>query len=287
MLEFSPLAIGLVILSAVAHAFWNFCSKKSNGGARFVYLVAFWSMILWSPLAAFVVYQSWGQFTMERVLALGVTAAIHLVYFLFLQQSYRKGDLSLVYPLSRGLGPALTVAAAVPLLGEYPSVNQICGVLCILLGAGGLGFSGRSHVNSTAIVLASITGAFVAAYTLWDKYAVVSLGISPILIDWCNHPFRSMCLYRFNRPEQAAANPVQLRYVIAVAVLSPASYITFLFAISLSQSVLLAPLRELSIVIGAVMGGVFLGERFSRPKLWAIAAITVGVALVALKLQRY
>lgn len=287
MLEFSPLAIGLVMLSALGHAFWNFCSKKSNGGARFVYLVAFWSMILWSPLAAFVVYQRFGQFTLESVLALGVTAAIHLAYFLFLQQAYRKGDLSLVYPLSRGLGPALTVAAAMPLLGEYPSVNQFCGVLCILLGAASLGLSGRSHVNPAAIVLACITAAFVAAYTLWDKYAVVTVGISPILIDWCNHPFRSLCLHRFNHPDQVAANPVKLRYVIAVAVFSPASYITFLFAISLSKSVLLAPLRELSIVIGAVMGGVLLGERFSRQKLWAIATITIGVVLVALKLHRY
>lgn len=286
MFEFSPLAIVLVLLSAGGHAVWNFCSKKSGGGARFVYLVAKWSMLIWSPLAAWTVYRQWSAFTWGMGWGLAVTAAIHLAYFLILQQAYRKGDLSLVYPLSRGVGPAFTVLAAMPLLQEFPTFNQACGVACIFVGAIFLGFANQAPVHRTAILLAITTGAFVAAYTLWDKYAVVSLGVSPVLIDWCNHPFRTACLHSFNRPEQAAANPLLMRYVIAVAILCPASYMTFLVALTISPSVLLAPLREISIVMGAMLGIMLLGERYSRSKLWAIATIMGGVMLVAVKFSR-
>jgi multidrug transporter EmrE-like cation transporter len=62
------------------------------------------------------------------------TVIVHLVYFLLLQRGYREGDLSLIYPLAHGTGPALSMLLAVLLFQERPSAVAITGGLLVAGG---------------------------------------------------------------------------------------------------------------------------------------------------------
>src|SRR5215831_7220966 len=115
------------------------------------------------------------------------SALLHTGYFVLLNQGYRVGDLSLVYPLARGTGPLLSSIAAIVFLGERPSAMALTGALLIIVGV--VVLSGnpnklRQTGVQKAISFALITGTFIAAYTLWDKQAVSRFAISPLLLDW-------------------------------------------------------------------------------------------------------
>ena len=103
------------------------------------------------------------------------SAALHTGYFVLLNQGYRSGDLSLVYPLARGTGPLLSSAAAIAFLGERPSLLGLSGALLIIAGV--LVLTGnpeqlRRAGARAAMQYALLTGAFIAVYTLWDKQAI-------------------------------------------------------------------------------------------------------------------
>src|SRR4051812_40394367 len=113
----TELALVLVLLSAVAHAGWNFIAKRASGGPAFNWLFDVTSVVVCLPLGiAQVVLQPTQIGPVEAIFVLG-SAVLHLAYFLLLGQGYRVGDLSLVYPLARGAGPMLSTAAAVLVLG--------------------------------------------------------------------------------------------------------------------------------------------------------------------------
>jgi drug/metabolite transporter (DMT)-like permease len=70
--------------------------------------------------------------------------------------------------------------------------------------------------------------------------------------------------------------------VLVVAVLSPLAYVLVLVALTLAPVSLVAPAREPSMVIGAVLGAGVLGEGHARRRALCAAAIVVGVALLGL-----
>ena len=75
-------------------------------------------------------------------IALGIASgAIEAGYFVLLAAAYRRGDLSVVYPLARGTAPLIAVAIGVLILGERLGVAGSIGVVALL--AGSCGSSGR------------------------------------------------------------------------------------------------------------------------------------------------
>src|SRR5688572_22735800 len=117
------LALVLVLTSAVIHASWNYLSKKVQGGAGFVWLLSFGSMLLYAPLGLFVLSQS--SFEVSQIGWMLVSALLHMGYFILLNRGYRSGDMSLVYPLARGTGPMLSTTAAILFLGERPTIIAV------------------------------------------------------------------------------------------------------------------------------------------------------------------
>src|SRR5438552_7989925 len=65
---------------------------------------------------------------------LAATSALELAYFVLLGVAYTHAELSLVYPLARGLAPVLVLAGALVVTGAGTSPRQIAGV--VLVGAG-------------------------------------------------------------------------------------------------------------------------------------------------------
>jgi drug/metabolite transporter (DMT)-like permease len=283
----TPAALGLVLGAAFIHATWNLLAKRVGGGPAFVWLFGSVSSLLYAPLAAAVVFVVRPHIGAVQLIFIVGTAVLHLVYFLLLQGGYRLGDLSLVYPLARGTGPMLSSAAAIVFFGEHPTPIALVGTL--LVGTGIFLLAGnpaalRGVGARRAVGFALLTGATIAAYTLWDKRAVSVLGIPPLLLDWGSNLGRTLlvapvALARFDAVR--AVWRAHRREVILVALLTPMAYILVLTALVFTPVSYVAPAREISILVGTVMGARLLAEGDARRRMFAAGAMVLGVAALA------
>src|SRR5437899_12804113 len=160
---------GLVILSAVAHPVWNATVKSA--GDRLMAMVAIRCVGLVLGLAA-LPFVDWPQATAWKWLAL--TALVQFGYYALLIRSYDIGDMSVVYPLARGLAPVLTTLAAFLAIGETLSTGQTAAVALISLGIMALSFGAGARRAAGGYALA--TGATVAAYSFLAGMGVRSGG---------------------------------------------------------------------------------------------------------------
>jgi drug/metabolite transporter (DMT)-like permease len=216
------------------------------------------------------------------------SAALHTAYFVLLNQGYRAGDLSLVYPLARGTGPLLSSLAAIVFLGERPSLIALGGGLLIIGGVVILTTNLtqlRQSGAQDAVLYALVTGLFIAAYTLWDKQAVSYFGIAPLVLDWGANVGRAVLLAPFalKYSDQTIAEWREHKYeAIAIAVLIPLSYILVLTAMRFTPVSYVAPAREISILIGTAMGARLLAEGDTGRRLAAASAMVLGVVALAI-----
>ena len=271
----SAASIALILLAALAHASWNVLMKRSEGGPRFLYVSGVISSVLWAPLA--IVFAVRSDATLRStVFAIGLSGCFHLTYFLALQAGYRAGDLSLVYPLARGTGPAISVVAAIVIRHERPTLLALIGATAVVAGIYALA---RGHASGRAAIAFGLgTGVVIAGYTLWDKHVVDDLLVSGVTLSWGTEAVRAVALAPVVRRRREA---VDLRDALAFAVLSPLAYMLVLAALATTDVAFVAPAREVSIVIGVVLGRVVLGEHVTKRRFIATAVVASGVILLA------
>lgn len=284
----STLALTLVLAAALVHASWNYVLKKSGGGMGFIWLSTLFTTVFYAPLAIFVAIS---QEFRPTLLQLGITlvsSLIHSAYFVLLDRGYRFGDLSVVYPLARATGPLLTVVGAILLLGEHPSLIAIGGAL--LIGAGAFLLTGspaklRAAGAMRGVGFALFTGATIAAYTMWDKQAVAVALIPPLIFDCMSNVYRNFLIAPLALRRKDNIRNAWRKHrsaVFAVALLSPLSYILVLTAMVFTPVSYIAPAREISILVAALMGTQLLNEGDTLRKLTAACAMMLGVVALAL-----
>ncbi len=293
----STAALALVLLAAIAHASWNLFSKQaaSVGAACFVWLLATAASCLYAPVVVIVGFGSRPHLTGLNWLFLAGTGVLQAGYFLFLQFGYRVGDLSLVYPIGRGTGALLSALAGVLILGERPGPLVIAGILLIVAGIVAIGMpargAGRTPAGSAAprpasgVAFALCTGAFIASYTIWDKYAVGPLHTPPLLQGYAAFPVMTAVFAPMALRDRTKLSQVWATYrvqVIGAAVLAPLAYILVLVALSFSPVSSIAPAREVSILFGVLLGRRMLGEAGLRRKVTGAAAIVAGIVAIVL-----
>lgn len=282
-------AITLILSSALIHALWNLMAKRAGGGgAVFVWLfTACGSALLW-PIAAYVWFSREADLGWTGFGFMCGTAVLHLLYFIVLQRGYRTGDLSLVYPLARGTGPTLSTILAVVILGERPSIETVCGLILVVAGVLLLtwqrGPRESDEKTRSAIKWGFLCGICIAAYSVWDKYAVSEVDVPPILLELFTN--FGVCLmltpHAMSRKDEVRRVwKEHRREVIGVAILAPLSYILILTAMSFTPLSSVAPAREISILIGAVLGARFLGEKHTTRRMIAAGLMVCGVVLLA------
>jgi drug/metabolite transporter (DMT)-like permease len=280
-------ALALVLSAAFIHAGWNFLAKRAGeGGAAFVWLFAALSSLFYAPLAVFIYFWQKPYIGALQLGFMAGSALVHVTYFLILQRGYRVGDLSLVYPLARGTGPTISTFAAILILGERPTPLAIIGALLVAAGVFFLAGTeaGSKGSRKRGVGYGLLTGAIIAAYTLWDKYAVSTLLIPPLLQDYCTTLARVIMLGPVALRKWGGVQRewrIHRKEAIGVALLCPLSYIMVLTALITAPVSYIAPAREVSILIGAVMGARMLAEGNARRRLPAAAAIVAGVIALA------
>jgi len=314
----SATALALILVAALAHATWNLFSKQASvaGASSFVWLMSLTATVLYAPVVALSVLVSPPRLTPLAWLFMIGTGLLQVGYFLFLQAGYRLGDLSLVYPLGRGTGALLAALAGITLLGERPGAAGITGIGLVVLGVLVLGAPGRAAgpaspasgspasgspasgspaapslagppraaPASRAITFALVTGMFIASYTLWDKYAVSTLRVPPLLQGYASLPVMALLLAPSALRQRGRTTRVWRRYrrqVTGAAVLSPLAYVLVLIAMSFTAVSAVAPAREVSVLVGVILGRRLLGEGSLARRLTAAAAIAAGIICIA------
>jgi drug/metabolite transporter (DMT)-like permease len=283
-------ALALVIVAAIFHASWNFCTKRSRDKLAFLWLAGVAGTLVLLP----VVLGLTGRWSLPASawIGMGVSALIRAAYFASLGAAYTRGDLSLVYPLARGIAPVLVPPLAVVLLGERLSLMGGLGIAAVALGVyvlhlpaldrGALWAPFRALTASHA-GFAVLTGLMTAAYSIVDKHNM-SAGVDTVLYAYVTIPGAALLLAPLalrRRAAVAAEWRANAPVIALVSVLMTAGYFLVLLAMRLAPVSYVAAARELGIVFGTVLGSVLLRERYLSPRLAGATLIVAGVALLA------
>ncbi len=287
----TTVAFALVIASAVFHSTWNFLLKRSDDKSAFLWslgVVSFVAFLIPAAVSAYI------DGIGTRGLVFGaVSALIHGVYGLALSRGYQLGDLSAVYPISRGMGPTLIPIAAVLLLDERASVAAGFGIALVVAGIYVINIEGRSPrdlaqplraLNRPAIRVAFLTGALIASYSLWDKTALDH--VSPVTLN--QFGLAGWLLVLAPLALRSGAAPVRRewrergRSVLVAGILAPVGYILVLAALTTSRISYIAPAREMGIVLSAFLGVLFLGEGYGAWRILGSLLVLGGVLTLGL-----
>ncbi|MDF2579348.1 MAG: hypothetical protein K0S49_927 [Microbacterium sp.] len=286
----SVVAILLVLAAAVAHASWNVIAHgASRSGLPFLWAGSVVSTLLWLPIVPLTGGIGAGDLSAFG-LGVAVSAVLHVLYMLVLQRGYAVGTLSTVYATARGSGPLITVVIAIAVLGERPSPIALIGVAAIIAGVVGIGFidrdpSARRGAVDPAILFGLVTGVAIAAYTLWDAHALRAGQLSPVaFMVGCTALEVPMFTALLGRRLPAAVKMLRTdwRRLLVFGVLSPLSYILVLSAVTIAPVAIVAPMREVSVVLVSLFGAFVLREARPGARLAASAVVVAGIALLAI-----
>ena len=281
----------LVVLAALIHATWNLLAKRAASvGPIFVFAYNLVGFIAYAPWVIYLIAKGEVSWSWRAAGWIVLSGLIHLAYSLCLQRGYQKADFSVVYPVARGTGPMLSTVGAILVLGEAPNDLALLGLLAVVAGIGLIATQGdlaafRKPGSQTGVRWGTATGGLIATYTVVDAYSVKQVGIAPVVLDWF-----AIVLRFFLLAPLVLANPKRARdkmrgfwwLAVGVGVLSPLSYIFVLLALDLGAPLsIVAPMREMSMMVGAMMGMVILREQVGIGRLIGCAVLIVGVILLS------
>lgn len=283
----SLLGFSLVLAAAFCHATWNFFVKRINGGPELIWLFSLISVIIYLPLAAWIILTQKSDFSFWPMVFIVGSATLHLGYFLLLQTGYRKGELSLVYPIARATGPLLSTTFAVLFLNETVTAQMAVGAGIIIFGVlmltGGIK-PGAKHI-SASLLFGLGAGTLIGSYTAWDAYAVSVLLVPPLLLDYVSSVGRVAILAPLAMRKRDLISRHWNNHklgVIAIAVFNPLAYILVLYALTFTPVAYVAPTREISVLLTVLAGSLLLGEgRLAQRIGWA-AVILIGMMTLVL-----
>ena len=281
----------LIILASVIHATWNLLAKKAASvGPVFVFAYNLFACVGYAPWVLYLLWRGTVTWTAEGIGFVLLSGVIHLAYSLCLQRGYQVADLSVVYPVARGTGPMLSTIGAILLLGEAPTGRSLGGLALVVVGIGLIATQGdlsafRRPGGQAGVRWGTATGGLIASYTVVDAYAVKVLGMTPVILDWFSNLLRFFLLAPL-----VGANPRRALIAmnghwwlaIGVGLLSPLSYILVLAALRSGAPLsLVAPMREMSMMVGALLAMVILRESVGFWRLAGCGVLIAGVVALA------
>ncbi|RCI80102.1 multidrug DMT transporter permease [Brucella anthropi] len=284
-------AILLVVLAAFVHATWNLLAKRASAvGPIFVFSYNLVACVAYLPWVAYLIAEGGIKWSWQGIGFIFLSGLIHLAYSLCLQRGYQKADFSVVYPVARGTGPMLSTVGAVLILGEAPTLQVFVGLIAVVMGIGLIATQAnlaafRKPGGQAGVSWGAATGGLIASYTVVDAYAVKALGIAPVVLDWFSNLLRFFLLAPIVIADSARARAAMRGYwptAIGVGLLSPLSYIMVLFALDMGAPLsVVAPVREMSMMVGTLLGMVILREKVGRWRLIGCGILAVGVVVLS------
>ncbi|MFC3058581.1 DMT family transporter [Paenirhodobacter populi] len=284
-------ALSLVVLASFVHATWNLLAKRAASvGPVFVFAYNLVACVAYAPWVIWLLLHGDIVWTPVGIGFVLISGLIHLAYSLCLQRGYQVADLSVVYPVARGTGPMLSTIGAFLIFGETPTGLGLLGLALVVAGILLIATQGKLAAftrpgGQAGLRWGTATGALIACYTVVDAFAVKSLGIAPVVLDWFSNLLRFCLLLPLvlANPRRAfQAMRGHWATAIGVGLLSPLSYILVLAALTGGAPLsLVAPMREMSMMVGALMGMLFLREAVGSWRLAGCGILIAGVILLS------
>ncbi|WP_122072127.1 EamA family transporter [Pseudophaeobacter sp. EL27] len=276
----TPFVVAVILSAAMLHAVWNAIVKTAADRTTTLGLVALGHVI---PGGVMVAYLPLPE--LESLGYVALSTVIHFGYFYMLGQAYKHGDLSAVYPIARGIVPALVALWAMVFAGEFLPLQAWLGIALIGLGIQLSSWRAlRSGVGRTALYYALGTGVCISLYSLVDGLGVRLSGNT--LSYWAWGAFGHLFVAGFvalRRRRVLAQIPARSWLIgIAGGFVSMSAYGLVLFAKNFAPLGAVSALRETSVIFAALIGFVFLNEGNSMRRLGAAVVMALGVALIGL-----
>jgi drug/metabolite transporter (DMT)-like permease len=276
-------AFVMVLCAAVVHALWNALIKTDGNRLALIKLMSLTQLALSLCLLPFVAMPA-----AECWPYLAASVIFSTAYMLSLNQAYEVGDLSLVYPLARGITPIIVALVSIFALGEQ--LSRISQFAILLIGAGitslaltqGVGIDTRRP-----ILLALRTGAFIAGYTIADGLGARVSGSVHGYMVWLSLLTSTLIVVAAHNLQPVGSPAISSRSRragIASVLLSYGSAWVVIWALTLAPIAMVSALRETGVIFAVVIGVLFLKEPLHLSRLASIMTTLVGTTI--LKLNR-
>jgi drug/metabolite transporter (DMT)-like permease len=282
----------LIVISAVMHALWNLLVKRSRHKTVFIW----WMFIASGGLFSLVIPLLPEPFHLpdfHAMLMVSVAAVCFVLYHLFNGRAYRGGDLSVVYPLCQ-TSMVYVPIWGVLLLGEHLSVSGLCGILLVIFGTYSIQLQRLSftelirpfrNLKSPSVRDALAAGFIYSIGSIAEKsgvgnysplyftYILVLLMLFLMSFNIFRHRYRSQIGAEFRE---------HWGLILCSGPIMMTSFLTFRYGLNLSKVSYAVPVRQISIVIGVLIGILFLKESFGRIRFVSALFIMSGVILIRL-----
>ncbi len=296
-------AVSLVLLSAALHVAWNTLARAKRDEPLLSWLLATAGVVVLVPPVIVRWLQGAAPLAGEVVGFAALSGAVETVAFLALTAGYRTSDLSLIYPLSRGLAPVLAAAAGAFVASERIGGSERLAIAVVLAGATWLAFmSPPARATGAAAAQAATAGAArwrgvgfatlcacgVAGYHLFDRAALHHASQPD---TWCYFLVMQLFLVGFMSAwllVRRELTLVALRRVVPLVprmllggALMQSGYWLVLLALKQGASSLVVATRNLGIPMSLAVGALLFHERVDARRWCAALLITAGVLLLA------
>jgi drug/metabolite transporter (DMT)-like permease len=269
----------MVLGAALVHATWNALVKIDGDRLALIKVMSSTQLVLSLCLLPFVEVPA-----AESLPYLVASPILNTGYMLLLNRAYQAGDLSLVYPLARGVAPLIVAVVSIGLL----EASQFA-ILLIGLGILSLALTRGVGIlrDPRPVLLALGTGGFIAGYTIIDGVGARTAGTAHGYMIWLSLLTAILIVGCVHWLQKGGRTPVSERSRnagIAAGIMSYGSSWMVIWALTLAPLALVSALRETGIVFAVIIGVVFLKERLNLARLASIATTLVGTTI--LKLSR-
>lgn len=269
-------ALGLALGAAFLHAGWNVALAAAPSTQSATAGLLLCGTLLLAPAALAV-----GDVSSAAIPFIAASAALELAYFVLLARAYDGGEVSVVYPIARGLAPVVVLGAGALALGETLSFGAAAGVLAVAAGIFLVSSALAAHCTVKAdrtprdLLFGVAIGVVIAAYTLVDAEGVERA--DPIAyLALVTAPCAALYpVVTRTRPDVSARTAL-------TAAATFGAYLLVLAALEMAPAAPVSAVRESSVVIAALLAAVVLHERVGARRLAGAAAVVAGVAAIAL-----
>jgi len=270
----------LVLAAALLHALWNAVVK--GAGDR---VITFGLIILGQTLPAILIAPFVPLPSASALPYLLLSVIIHWGYYYFLISAYRFGDLSLIYPIARGLTPILVALGALFILGEILTFLSWLGLVLISLGILILAWTATFEKKSfLGILLALGTSLMIAGYSVVDGMGVRLTEHALSYIAWL-FIIEAIAIVAIFVPRRIRLRMLTRRQIwtgITGGIMASLAYGLVLIAKTHAPIAMVSALRETSVVFASLIGLMVFGE---GPATWRlIAALIVVIGVIAMSL---
>ena len=267
----------LILVSALCHAVWSAIIKSSKNPLSLMGITSVLEVTIFLPLTFTGPFQ-----TLEVWYFLIETVIIHVIYRLNVIYSYRYGDLSYIYPISRGRSCLFVAIISILFLSSDISVAGFVGILIVCIGLFLISYSKNLSFNFRGFALAISTAILITAYTLVDGVGVrlSENGFSYIYWLFTLNGIPLLIIGLISKDGLRKRETYTFRSGIAAGVFATSSYAIVVWSMQFIEIAYVSSIREISIVFAAIIGMLFLFEKNAKSRIIPSILIVSGISVV-------